>query len=330
MSATARRRFLTGAGALFAAFPALGQKAAGRAARVGFLGASTPAAWKPRVDAFRAGLRELGYVEGKDVVIEFRFAENQYQRLPALAAELVDLKVDVIVTHAAPGALAAKQATAANRIPVVMTNVGDAVGWGIVENLARPGGNITGDTFFITELVAKRLEVLKEALPGVRRVGVLANPDNARAGQSVQAMESAARELGLTLVRFDARGGGDLERAFGAMMKEKIDALAVVEDVALISNGPRIVELALTRRLPSISTVEYAEAGGLLGYGVDFLALYRRAAVFVDKILKGVRPGDIPVERPARFEFVINMKTAKALGVAIAPATRLRADREIP
>ena len=330
MRAAARRRFLIGAGALLAAFPALGQKAAGRAARIGFLGASTPAAWKPRVDAFRAGLRELGYVEGQDVVIEFRFAENQYQRLPALAAELVDLKVDVIVTHAAPGALAAKQATAANRIPVVMTNVGDAVGWGIVENLARPGGNITGDTFFVTELVAKRLEVLREALPGVRRVGVLANPGNARAGQSVQAMESAARELGLTLVRFDAHGRADLERAFGAMMKEKIEALAVVEDAALISHGPRIVELALARRLPSISTVEYAEAGGLLGYGVDFLALYRRAAVFVDRILKGARPGDIPVERPARFEFVINAKTAKALGVAIPPATRLRADREIP
>lgn len=329
MSAAARRRFLAGAAALVAVFPALGQNPAGAVARIGFLGVSTPEAWKPRVDAFRAGLRDLGYAEGKNVVIEFRFAENRYERLPALAAQLVQLKVDVIVTHAAPGALAAKQATMANRVPVVMTNVGDAVGWGIVDSLARPGGNITGDTFFITELVAKRLEVLKEALPDVRRVGVLINPDNARAGQSLRAMESVAKQLGLTLARFDARGAADLERVFAAMTKERIDALAVLEDAALISQGRKIGELAAKQRLPSISTTEYAEAGGLLGYGVDFLALYRRAAVFVDRILKGAKPGDIPIERPAKFEFVINTTAAKALGVVIPPATRLRADREI-
>lgn len=330
MSAAARRRFVAGAAALLAVFPAFGQNPAGPVARIGFLGASTPEAWKARVDALRAGLRDLGYAEGKNLAIEFRFAGNRYERLPALAAELVQLKVDVIVTHAAPGALAAKQATTANRVPVVMTNVGDAVGWGIVDSLARPGGNITGDTFFITELVAKRLEVLKEALPGVRRVGVLANPDNARAGQSLRAMESVAKELGLSLTRFDARGAADLERAFGAMAKERIDALAVLEDAALISQGRKIGELAAKQRLPSIGTTEYAEAGGLLGYGVDFLALYRRAAVFVDRILKGAKPGDIPIERPAKFELVINTTAARALGVVIAPATRLRADREIP
>ena len=284
---------------------------------------STPAAWAPRVDAFRAGLRDLGYVEGKNIVIEFRFAEGQYDRLPELAAELVRLKVDVIVTHSAPGALAAKQATATNPIPVVMTNVGDAVGSGIVASLARPGGNITGDTFFVTELVAKRLEVLKDAIPRVRRVAVLANPDNAATGQYLQAMETAARELNVALLRFDARGPADLDGAFAAMAKESVDALAVIEDVVLIANFKRIAELAVKQRLPSISFVEYADAGGLFGYGVNFLALYRRAPVFVDKILKGAKPADIPIERPTTFEFVINMKTARALGLAVSSAIRL-------
>jgi putative ABC transport system substrate-binding protein len=290
---------------------------------------STPAAWAARVDAFRAGLRDLGYVEGKNIVIEFRFAEGKYDRLPELAAELVRLKVDVIVTHSAPGALAAKQATAANPIPVVMTNVGDAVGSGIVASLARPGGNITGDTFFVTELVAKRLEVLKDAIPHVHRVAVLANPDNAATGQYLSATEIAAKELNVALPRFHARSPADLEDAFAAMAKEGVDALAVIEDVVLIANFKRIAELAVKQRLPSISFIEYADAGGLFGYGVNFLALYRRAPVFVDKILKGAKPADIPIERPTTFEFVINMKTAKSLGLTVSAATRLRASREI-
>ena len=290
---------------------------------------STPAAWAPRVDAFRAGLRDSGYVEGKNVVIEFRFAEGKYERLPELAAELVRLKVDVIVTHSVPGALAAKHATAMNPIPVVMTNVADAVGSGIVASLARPGGNITGDTFFVTELVAKRLEVLKDAIPRVRRVAVLANPDNAGMRLSLQATEVAAKELNVTLLRFDARGAADLNSAFAAMAKENVDALTVTEDVVFIATFNRIAELAVKQRLPSISFVEYPDTGGLFGYGANFLALYRRAPVFVDKILKGAKPGDIPIERPTTFEFVINMKTAAALGVVVSSATRLRADRVI-
>jgi len=325
-----RRQLLIAAGALLAApLRGFAQQPAATMPRIGFLGVSTPAAWAPRVDAFRAGLRDLGYVEGKNIVVEFRFAQGRYDRLPELAAELVRLKVDVIVTHSAPGALAAKQATAANPIPVVMTNVGDAVGWGIVPSLARPGGNITGDTFFVTELVAKRLEVLKDAIPHVRRVAVLANPDNAAMGQSVQAMEIAAKELNVSLLRFHARGPADLDGAFAAMAKEGVDALAVIEDVALIPSSRRIAELAVRQRLPSISFIEYADAEGLFGYGVDFLALYRRAPVFVDKILKGAKPADIPIERPTRFDFVINMKTARALGLTISTATRLRADRVI-
>jgi putative ABC transport system substrate-binding protein len=290
---------------------------------------STPAAWAPRVDAFRAGLHDLGYVEGKNVVIDFRFAEGQYERLPELAAELVRLKVDVIVTHSGLGALAAKRATAASQIPVVMTNVPDAVGSGIVASLARPGGNITGDTFFVTELVAKRLELLKDAIPRVRRVAVLVNPDNPNVGLSLQSMAVAAKVLNVVLVRFDARGAADLDGTFAAMAKESVDALTVVEDPVFIANFKRIAERAVMQRLPSISFVEFPDAGGLFGYGADFLALYRRAPYFVDKILKGAKPADIPIERPTKFEFVINMKTAKAIGLAVPAATRLRADREI-
>jgi len=199
----------------------------------------------------------LGYVEGKNIVIEFRFAEGKYDRLPELAArlpelaaELVRLKMDVIVTHSAPGAFAAKQATATNPIPVVMTNVGDPVGLGLVASLARPGGNITGDTFFVSELAAKRLEVLKDAIPRVRRVAVLANPDNAAMGQYVQTLETAAKNLNVSLLMVHARGPADLENAFAAMAKESIDALAVIEDVALIASFKRIAELAVLHTLP--------------------------------------------------------------------------------
>jgi putative ABC transport system substrate-binding protein len=325
-----RRQFLITAGALLAApLPGLAQQPAAAIPRIGFLGVATPAVWATRVDAFRAGLRDLGYVEGKNIVIEFRFAEGQVDRLPELAAELVRLKVDVIMTHTVPGALAAKQATARNPIPVVMTNVGDAVGSGIVASLARPGGNITGDTFFRTELVAKRLEVLKNAIPRARRVAALGNPDNSGTGQALQAMEIAAKALNVALLSFHARGPADLDSAFAAMAKENVDALAMIEDAVLIPSNQRIAELAVKLRIPSISLVEYADAGGLFGYGPNILALYRRAAVFVDKILKGAKPADIPIERPTKFEFVINMKTAKALGFAVPSAIRLRADREI-
>ncbi len=329
MSDRQRRRFLIAAGALVAA-PLRGaaQQPAAAMPRIGFLGVANPMAWAPRLDAFRAGLRDLGYVEGRSIAIEYRFAEGRYERLPELAAELVRLQVDVIVTHAIPGALAAKEATAANRIPVVMTNVGDAVGSGIVASLARPGGNITGDTFFLPELNAKRLEVLKDAIPRVRRVAVLVNPNNPGTAR-LPDMEKTAKALDVTLVRFDAHGPGDLDGVFAAMAKERVDSLTVVEDVALIPANRQIAELAVRQHLPSIGFIEYADAGGLFGYGVDFLALYRRAAYFVDRILKGAKPAEIPVERPTKFEFVINMKTAKAIGLAVASATRLRADRVI-
>ena len=302
---------------------------AGTIPRIGFLGVSTPTAWTTRVDAFRAGLRDLGYVEGKNIALEFRFAEGKYDRLPALADELVRLRVDIIVTHSVPGALAAKRATATNSIPVVMTNVADAVGAGVVASLARPGGNITGDTFFVPELAAKRLELLKDAVPRLRHVAILANPDNAATSHAHQTMETAARGLSVALLRLDVRTPADLDGAFAAMAKENVDAFAVVEDIVLIQNHTRIAQSAIKQHLPSISFLEYADAGGLFGYGANYLALYRRAAVFVDKILKGAKPADIPVERPTTFEFVINMKTAKALGLTIPSTMLLRADRQI-
>jgi putative tryptophan/tyrosine transport system substrate-binding protein len=274
LSHTRRRQLLIAvAGLIWRPLHGLAQLPAAAIPRIGFLGVSTPAAWTNRVDAFRAGLRDLGYIEGKNIAIEFRFAEGQYDRLPGLAAELVRLKVDVIVTHSVPGALAAKRATATNPIPVVMTNVGDAVGSGIVASLARPGGNITGDTFYVTELAAKRLEVLKDAFPRVRRVAVLANPDNAAMGQYFQAMEVAVRQLNMTLLRFDARSAADLDSTFAAMAKDGVDALTVPEDVVFIAIFKRIAESAIKLRIPSISFLEFADAGGLFGYGANYLAL---------------------------------------------------------
>jgi len=330
LSPTGRRQVLIAAGVLLVApGPGIAQQPAATIPRIGFLGVSTPAAWATRVDALRAGLRDLGYVEGRNVVIEFRFAEGRYDRLNELAAELVRLKVDVIVTHSVPGALAAKRATATSPIPVVMTNVADAVGAGIVPDLARHGSNITGDTFFVPELAAKRLELLKDAIPRLRRVAVLVNPDNAATDRAIQAMEIAAKSLNVALLRFDVRGPAELDDAFAAIAKQNVDALAVVEDIVLIQNHERIAEWAVKQRLPSISFVEYAEKGGLFGYGANYLALYRRAAFFVDRILKGTKPAQIPIERPAKFEFVINMKTAKALGLVIPAAIELRADQKI-
>ena len=325
-----RRQFLIRTGALLAVpLPALAQQPPANIPRIGFLGAATPAAWATRLDALRAGFRDLGYVEGKNIVIEYRFAQGQYDRLPELAAELVRLKVDVLVTHASVGALAAKQATAASQTPVVFTNVGDALAFGLVASLARPGGNVTGDTFFTAEVAAKRLELLKEALPRARRIGVLANPENRTTALAMTNMEVTAKALSLTLSRYDVRELAALDDAFAAMARDNLDGFTVIEDVKLITGFRKIAEVAIKLGLPSIGFVDYADSGGLFGYGADFLELYRGVAVFVDKILKGARPADIPIARATKFEFVINVKTAKAMGFAVSSATRLRADRLI-
>ena len=299
----------------------------GRVYRIGFLGATSPSGYTPQVEAFRGGLRDLGYVEGKNVVIEFRWAEGNYARLPELAAELVLLKPDVLVTHAPAGTRAAKRATAT--IPIVMGVAGDAVATGLVAGLARPGGNVTGSSFFLPELNAKRLEVLKEALPRLSRVGVLLNPDNPANVATLRAMEETARSVKIQLHAVEVRSPADFEGAFATIVKGRAGALAVYDDAMLIAEAAQIADLARKSRLPTIGFIEYAKAGGLLAFGVNFPDLWRRAAGFVDKILKGAKPADLPVEQPTTFQVIVNLKTAKALGLTIPQSILVRADEVI-
>jgi putative ABC transport system substrate-binding protein len=305
----------------------IGAQQTGRVYRIGFLGATSPSGYAPQVAAFRTGLRELGYVEGKNLVIEFRWAEGNYARLPELAAELVRWKPDVLVTHAGAGTRAAKQATAT--IPIVMGVAGDAIAMGLVESLARPGGNVTGSSFFFPELNAKRLEVLKEAFPRLSRVGVLLNPDNPANVATLRAMEETARSINIKLQPVEVRRPAEFERAFAALTKGHADALAVYDDAMFIAEAARIADLAKRNRLATIGFIEYVKTGGLLAFGVDFPDLWRRAAGFVDRIFKGIKPSDLPVEQPTRFELVINLKTAKALGLTIPHSLLVRADEII-
>jgi len=308
---------------LFASRASRAQRERPGVRRIAFLGAADERGYASRIAALRAGLNELGYVEGRNLEIVFRWAEGRYERLPALAAELVRLDVEVIVTHAIPPTLAAKAAT--TTIPIVMTNVGDAVANGIVTNLARPEGNITGDTFFGPELAAKRLELLREALPRARRIGILVNPDNPGNRRSLPALEQAAATVGATTVRVEARGVEAVADAIDAAAP-RLDALLVLEEVRFIAGVRRIADIVTARRLPAIGFTELAVAGGLIGYGADFLALYRRAATFVDRILKGARPADLPVERPTRFTLVVNAKAAHTLGIVLPASFLVRAD----
>ena len=295
--------------------------------RIGFLGPTSAASNAARMEALRAGLRDLGYLEGKNLVIESRWAEGKFDRLPELAAELVRLNVDVILTAGTPGIRAAKNAT--TTIPIVMVTSGDPVGFGFVASLARPGGNITGASNFSPELSAKRLELLKEILPRTQRVAVLFNPDNSINDRNLPAIEQTAKLLKIGLQRFEVRGPDEFKNAFSAMTKQRVDAIALPEDDFLNANQNGIVELAVKHRLPSIGREVFAEAGGLIGYGVNFVEVYRRAAIFVDKIVKGAKPADIPVEQPKKFEFIINLKAAKQIGVTIPPSILARADRVI-
>jgi putative ABC transport system substrate-binding protein len=279
------------------------------------------------MEAFRGGLRDLGYVESQNLVIEFRWAQGKNERLPELAAELVRLKPDVLVTHGVPGTLAAKRAT--DTIPIVMGVVGEAIAIGAVEGLARPGRNITGSSFFVPELNAKRLEVLKEALPRLRRVGVLLNRDNPVNATVLKAMEHTAQALKIQLRSVEVRDPADFEDAVSTLVKERADAIAVQDDAMLFAQVRRIADLARRHHVPTIGFVDYARAGGLLAYGVNFADLWRRAAGFVDKILKGAKPADLPVEQATKFDLVINLKTAKALGLTIPQSLLLRADQVI-
>jgi len=278
-------------------------------------------------DGLFEGLRQLGYVEGQNLVIEGRYSEGRSERLPALATELVQLKVDVIVA-AATTADEAKRAT--STIPIVMTNHGDPVGSRVVASLARPGGNVTGLSALSPALVGKQLQLLKEAVPRVSRVAVVSNPTHPAHQLSLREVEAAARSLKLQLQILEARAPTEIAGAFAAVTKESAGALLVFADPMMFGERTRIVELAARSRLPLMGNQrEYAEAGGLLAYGIDQRDSFRRAATYVDKILKGAKPADLPVEQPTKFELVINLKTAKALGLTIPPSLLQRADEVI-
>ncbi len=303
---------------------------AAKIARIGYL-APNLAAGPHLPEAFRQGLRDLGYVEGRNVVIEYRDAERKFERLPALAAELVALKVDVIVVVGTPAALAVKQAT--RTLPIVFIGVGDPVTSGLVTNLARPGGNVTGSSALIPELVGKCLEQLTQAIPGVSRVAVLWEPGglSERTDKDMlKAADVAARALGVRLQVVAARGSADFDRAFSDMTSARAGALTVLPSPIFTSERKRLVDLAAKNRLPAVYPWrEFVDAGGLMSYGPNLADMHRRAATYVDKILKGAKPADLPVEQPTKFELVINLKTAKALGLTIPPALLGRADEVI-
>jgi putative ABC transport system substrate-binding protein len=283
----------------------------------------------PYLDTFRQGLRELGWVEGQNIVIDYRYAEGRFDRLPDLAAELVRLKVDIIVAVPTPAAVAAKKAT--ETIPIVAISVGDPVGLGLIASLARPGGNLTGLSYSVgLEIAGKGLELLKETVPKVRRVAILSNPGNPFQPLAITEVNVAARSLGVQLQLLEARGPNELDGAFAAMATERVGALLVVADSLFLLQRTRLADLAARSRLPAAYGLrEIVEAGGLMSYGPSVRDLYRRGATFVDKILKGAKPGDLPVEQPTKFELVINLKTAKALGLTIPPSLLGRADEVI-
>jgi ABC-type uncharacterized transport system substrate-binding protein len=298
-----------------------------RVHRIGFLGSATAAGSTEEVESLRTGLREFGYVEGANIAIEFRWAEGVYNRLPHLVSELISTNVEVLVTHGTPGTRVAKQAT--TTIPIVMAISGDAVATGLVSNLARPEANLTGSTYFLPQLNAKRLELLKEACPSISHPAALSNPDNPVSRPIIPAMQTAAASLSLTLEVARAQSPNEFDLAFASMSKSRVDSVVVTEDGEFAAHFRAIAALSLTHKLPSIGATEYAEAGGLIGYGVDILSLYRRAAYFVDRILKGTKPTDLPIEQPSRFELTISRTTAKGLGLTIPQSFLSRADKLI-
>jgi putative tryptophan/tyrosine transport system substrate-binding protein len=279
-------------------------------------------------DALQEGMRDLGYIDGQSIVIDYRYAGGKSELLPGLAMELVSLKPDVIFTHTAPGVLAAKKATSS--IPIVCGAAGDLVERGIIESLARPGGNVTGLTLISLDLDSKRIELLKEAAPKISRVAYLFYAANPAFEQRPRVLEDVARAFGLRLQSVEVHGISELEAAFSTMTKTRANAVMVANNPILSENRKQIVELAVRNRLLTIhEQTEFAEAGGLISYGADLPDLFRRAASYIDKILKGTKPTDLPVERPRKFEMVINLKTAKEIGVTIPPNMLVRANKVI-
>jgi putative ABC transport system substrate-binding protein len=323
-----RRRVLAGLLLAIAAPLAAEAQPAGKVYRIGFLGNSTAALEAHLVGPFREGLRELGYVEGQNIVTEYRWAEGKYERFPALIAELLAQRVEVIVTAGTPASLAVKKATTS--VPLIMVAVGDPVATGLVASLARPGGNITGLTSIAEETEGKRLELLREVIPRLSHVAALWNPENPTLLPQLKQMRDSAQVLGMKVQVLEVRTPGALEETFKAILRERPGALLVMGDRLFLHNRQRIMDFATAQRLPVVPVhPELVEAGGLMSFGPSYPGMHRRAAYFVDRILKGARPAHLPVERPARFELVINLKAAKALGLTIPPSLLARADQVI-
>ena len=300
----------------------------GRLWRIGFLGPGSYSSGDPRVEALRRGLRELGYAEGRNLAFEFRWAGGQAERLPTLAAELAKLKVDAIVTQGTQATDVARRVV--TTIPIVFAVAGDPVGTGLVNSLARPGGNVTGLSDIAPEIAGKRLELLREAVPGITRIAVLWNPANPSAAPQMKDTSVAARSLGLSARSLELRDVSQLEGAFATAVQDRARAVIVLSDGALYGRRVQIAELAAKHRLPCVAwTPEFADSGCLMAYGANVVEMHRSAAVFVDKILKGTKPADIPVEQPTKFELVVNRKTAKALGISVPQGVLVRADRVI-
>ena len=284
--------------------------------RIGFMGNSTAALEANLLDAFREGLRDLGYQEGRNLVIEYRWADGNYDRFPALVAELIAAKVDAIVTAGTPAALAVKKAT--TTVPLVMVAVGDPVGTGLVPSLVRPGGNLTGLSSIAPDLEGKRLQLLREIVPALSHVAMFVNSLNPFHVSSMKQARAAAQTMGIKLQLHDIRKSEDLDDAFAAIRKERPDALLILADRVFLHNRERMMDFTRERRLPNVNAYkELVEVGGLMSYGPSYEDMHKRAAIYVDKILKGVKPADLPIEQPSKFTFIINLKTAKALGVTV-------------
>jgi ABC-type uncharacterized transport system substrate-binding protein len=322
-----RREFITLLGGA-AAWPlAARAQQVGKLPTIGFLGANTPSVQSQWTGAFVQRLRELGWIEGRNLAIEYRWAETRFERSPEIIAEFVRLKVDVIVTHATANILAAKQGT--SLIPIVFAAVADPVGIGVVESLARPGGNVTGLSNQFTDVAGKRVELLREVVPGLRRLAILANVGIANAVLEIDEVQAAARTLGLEVATSDIRRAEDIAPAFAAL-KGRAEALYVFGEPLTNTNRAQIGALALAARLPTVAGFrEFVDAGGLISYGANLADQFRRASDYVDKILRGAKPGDIPVEQPTKFDFAINLKTAKAIGLTIPETFLARADEVI-
>jgi len=295
--------------------------------RIGFLGAASAAGYVKETDAIRAGLRDLGYVEGRNVVIEYRWAENDPDRLKQLAAELIALKPDAIITHAIPATRVLAQAT--STIPIVMADGQDPAVAGLVASLSRPGGNITGSTSFQPEIAAKRLELLKDVLPQMKRVSVIFNSANPNSADPLRELDVAAKRLKVELLHFGLKEFEELPGTFNAMAKARVEAVVVGEDPLLNSHAGSIATLAVANRIPASGFTNFADAGGLLGYGANRPLVYGRAAYFVDRIFKGSKPGDLPIERATTFELIVNLKIAKVLGITIPQELLQRANKVI-